>query len=283
MAPSMKHLIRDTVVFLFAFSGAAYIYRQFLAHKPLVRIIAFQDVTDAVWFESVIKMLTESFNVLTPKAFHSETYEKKVVNLLVTFDDGYESWIEICLPILERYNVKALFFINSGLLDTALSQPDSSTYMRDKLQISPKAALTWDMAKILVTKGHTIGGHTVNHKSLRHVSASELEEEVGNDKSAIETNLNINAEDFAYPFGISRDFSKVTEELIRAKGYAYVYTAEPGFVSGNSIHIPRTLVEKNQSIYMIRRWILGSYDLFVNMRRIIAAKKRKFVHHVETV
>ncbi len=265
----MKHFLRNLLVSIFSAIGIAYMYRAWMRRNgPLVRVIAFHDVSDRVWFGKVIGMLVHTCHIISPSEFHTGSFDNKKINVLITFDDGYESWIRTCAPILSEFKITSVFFINSGLLDVSENAEQSGQYVRENLKLSPKKLLTWDGARTLLDTGHTIGGHTVNHKSLRNMSPNDITYEVLEDKKTIEEKLGACITDFAYPFGVSRDYSKETEKLVRSEGYSYVYVAEPGFVTSREAHIPRTLIEKGQSIRSIALWIGGGYDVFMALKKI---------------
>jgi len=81
--------------------------------------------------------------------------------------------------------------------------------------------------------------------------------------------LDIGIIDFAYPFGVSRDYSKETEMIVRSEGYRYVYVAEPGFMMSPEVHIPRTLIEKGQSLRSVTSWMSGGYDVFMALKKAL--------------
>ncbi len=266
----MKHLVRDILIFLFASTGVTYLYRVWMRRKgPLVRVVAFHDVSNGVWFENVIRMLMRTCHVISPTEFHAGSFHKEKINVLITFDDGYDSWVRTCAPVLSKFKITSIFFINSGLLDVSENTEQSQEYVRENLKLSPKNLLTWDGAQTLCTAGHTIGGHTVHHQSLRNMPPHNITHEVLEDKKVIEQKLNVRITDFAYPFGVSRDYSKETESVVRSGGYTYVYVAEPGFVTSLKEHIPRTLIEKGQSIRSITSWMRGGYDVFMSLKKAL--------------
>ncbi len=271
----MKHIFRNIVVHLLAYSGVAFLYRAWMKRQgPLVRVIAFHDVDDADWFENTIASLTRDFALIAPETFEQGGFDTKRINVIVSFDDGYASWTETCLPVLKKYGIKAFFFVNSGLLDIAHDSVRTNAYVKDNLKLSPKRPLTWEGVEALALAGHTIGGHTVNHMSLKGVREEVIKSEVEDDKIAIQRKLGITLKHFAYPFGASRDYSEETENLIHGYGYSFVYIAEPGFVTREQRHIPRTLIEKHQSYADIYRWMLGSYDLFTYLKRGVGSLRK---------
>lgn len=257
----MKHKIRDGIIFLIDALGISALYRMYQRRQgPLVRVIVFHDVADASWFGEVIAHCVQNYNVLTPADFHAQKFDLTQINILLTFDDGYQSWVDVCAPILKKHNLKALFFINSGLLDIAFDSTKVTTYMHERLFLSPKVPLTWDGAKILQSHGHTIGGHSVGHYNLAILGQSELECEIINDKKRIEEQLGITLTDFAYPFGRTNNYTVTVFGVAKQAGYTWQYSAVSDFVTGTAV-IPRTLIEKNQSVQSLKRWINGGYDV----------------------
>ena len=77
-------------------------------------------------------------------------------SVYLTFDLGYEAgYTTKILDTLKSNNVKACFFITAHYLNT---QPD--------------------LVQRMIDEGHTLGNHTVNHKSLPELSDDEIKEEI---------------------------------------------------------------------------------------------------------
>lgn len=244
--------------------GISALYRLLVRRKgPLVRVIAFHDVADKKWFEEIIKIFSLNYAVITPEQFQAKNFDPQKVNILLTFDDGYRSWVDTCLPVLREYKMKALFFINSGLLDVAQDEKAAAEYVQNKLLLTPKDPLTWEGARTLIREGHAIGGHSTNHYNLATLALNELEMEIVEDKKNTESKLGVRITDFAYPFGRKNHWNTDVLKQVLQAGYTHVYVAEPGFVtSPRKDQIPRILLEKDQSAESIRQWINGGYDLF---------------------
>jgi peptidoglycan/xylan/chitin deacetylase (PgdA/CDA1 family) len=263
----MKHFVRDVIIFLIDVTGISAVYRFFMRKKgPLVRVLCFHDVANAQWFGDVIGMLVREFNVVTPEQFNAKSFSNSKINLLITFDDGYKSWTDICLPILKTYEVKALFFVNSGILDVASDKIMSAKYFQNNVLVSPKEPLTWDHAKELIAQGHTIGGHTVHHVNLAKCDKDKTVAEIEEDKKRHEEMLGVQLSDFAYPFGTKKHFTNETTGVAAKAGYQRQYSAITGFATSADIQIPRTLIEKDQSIGGVHSWVLGGYDCFCALK-----------------
>lgn len=77
-------------------------------------------------------------------------------NIYVTFDLGYEAgYTESILNTLKQNNVPATFFITAHYVNTA-----------------------GDLVQRMITDGHIIGNHTVNHKSMPGLTEEELTKEL---------------------------------------------------------------------------------------------------------
>ena len=74
----------------------------------------------------------------------------------LTFDNGYEAgYTPKILAVLKENQVPATFFITAHYLNTAS-----------------------DLVKQMIDEGHTIGNHTVNHKSMPDLTNEQIQKEV---------------------------------------------------------------------------------------------------------
>ena len=259
-----KHFIRDIMIRLIMVSGLARIYRRRKQQRgPLVRVLCLHDVRNRKWFETLLATLTAEYNVITPEQFHCRSFVADRINILLTFDDGYESWVRVCLPVMERFGVKGVFFVTSGLLDAAEEGTEAvAHFVRDRLCLTkPRRALTWEGTWQLLAAGHTIGGHTRTHARLSQLTSEAQQVEIKTDKDQLESKLNTTIIDFAYPFGRIPDFDEAALNNATAAGYTHIYSAETGFTNFSNNNFNRTLVQKRQSPQAIKSWIEGGYDM----------------------
>ena len=267
---NFRHIVRNIVIAKFTYFGIAWIYRRWARlHGPLTRIVVFHDVPDRVWFEKMIAVLMRETRVLTPREFVDGVRDEERINTLITFDDGYASWVDVALPVLESKNLKALFFINSGLLDAASSPRAAHAFMRESLLIHPRSPLTWDGAAQLQQHGHTIGGHTESHRSLAELSGEEVRIEIHSDKQKTESRLHTTVTEFAYPFGTSTHFTAEAITAVERAGYVRAYTAISRFVRPlETFKMPRMCIEDDLTPARLSRWINGAYDLFDMLKQL---------------
>jgi len=204
----------------------------------------------------------ERARVLTPDEFASGVRDPGRLNVLVTFDDGYASWVTHALPVLSMHSIRGLFFINSGLLDLG-GEGETDSFMREKLMIHPRAPLTWAGARMLLTHGHTVGGHARTHENLGTLTGRELRDEIEGDKKQLERELRIPITHFAYPFGTALHFREATQKAVKEAGYTHAYSAISRFdTHSGTFSIPRMCIEDDATPKSLRVWLMGAYDLF---------------------
>lgn len=264
----MKRLLREMYIYLVTLTGAVGRYRRTLAKQgQLVRVICLHDVTDEVWFRLLLETLSQRYHIVSPEEFLEHEFVEDKINILLTFDDGYQSWWRTIAPLLFEYKYKALFFINSGLLDVADDTEAQTEYVREKLLLTRvRETISWDEVKMLLEEGHCLGGHTVDHANVAKLRKPKREEEILGDKERIEEECQLQLDYFAYPFGNQMAVSKAARATARAAGYTTTMTAMPGFVTKWNDDIPRLLLEEGQSMPSVVRWIEGGYDLYWQRR-----------------
>ncbi len=79
----------------------------------------FPSEIDAVRFDRLMAIVAKSFVVLTlgQALAHRAAGTLPRRALTITFDDGYADNAEVALPILQRYGLRATFFVATGFLD----------------------------------------------------------------------------------------------------------------------------------------------------------------------
>jgi len=126
--------------------------------------------------------------------------------VVLTFDDGWVSQYENALPLLEKYGVKATFFVTTHYLGHG-------------------RFMSWDQVKDLDARGQTIASHTLTHPFLTRLSDGRLAAEVGESKAELEKFLGKPVDYFAYPFG---DLNRRVVAAVQAAGYRAARTTIDG-------------------------------------------------------
>jgi peptidoglycan/xylan/chitin deacetylase (PgdA/CDA1 family) len=113
----------------------------------------------------------------------------------INFDDGYADQYA-ARTILSSHGMHATFYVNSGLVGT-----------------SPYAS--WAQLKDLYADGNEIGGHSLDHKSLKSLKGVALRHEVCDDRVNL-FNQGFQPTSFAYPFG---NYNSNTIQALKDCGY----------------------------------------------------------------
>ncbi len=250
---AIKKTIRNVFIILFYFTGIPYLRYLFLKKKygALTRVIVFHEIKDneVEAFENKLKFLKKNFNVISPKDFYNQNFSKKKLSILLTFDDGYKSWLKNVVPYLEKEKISAIFFLD-----------------KRGFGLAPK----------LLQKGHKVGAHTINHSRLPKLSKEEMRKELEN---------KMKTKFFAYPFGDKKSYNPKIIKEVKKAGYEYAFTILTGFnacekrttnaptrisaykkrshkcVHANKFLLHRDSLSPKMSSILFKVWLYGSYDL----------------------
>lgn len=139
--------------------------------------------------------------------------------IIITFDDGYLNNLTYVLPLLEKYNMKAVVSVVGCYCECYSQKPDPNPAY---------AYLCWEDIDALTATGRVeIGNHTYNmhRKDIRKGARKKLGEsdadyyealvtDVGKTQSLLEEYCGIVPTTFTYPFGyISKESVPILQEM----------------------------------------------------------------------
>ena len=150
----------------------------------------------------------------------------------LTFDDGYENFLEHAWPLCVQHGFPATVFPIAGYVGRANTWDLSFPRTRH---------LGWGELRTLADAGVTIGGHTVSHPFLSRISAGAAKAEIEDCRARIEDGIGRSVDVFAYPHG---DSSPRVRDLVRNAGYtaAFSLDAVPRGVPADRWQAPRTAI-----------------------------------------
>ena len=130
---------------------------------------------------------------------------------LITFDDGYRSLREVAAPLLESFGYPAVLFMPTNFVGGA--------NLLD-LESEPEEPLCdWDDLRELVRRGFAVQSHGASHRAFSELAPVDRARELERSKAALEAELELTVNLFAYPYGDDADApSDLREALVRA-GY----------------------------------------------------------------
>ncbi len=178
-------------------------------------------------FELLIQKLLSCYHIISLDEAVSLITNKAIVDhpkLALTFDDGFLECYTKMIPVLEKYKLKAAFFINPMSVENQ-DENFASSFIKDNLKVElSKKFMTWDMIREIQSLGHIIGSHTFSHANLKGISPSELRKEIVLSKEEIERATGKVSNYFAFPFGNQKYFDKNSVELVN-QTYDYAFTS----------------------------------------------------------
>jgi peptidoglycan/xylan/chitin deacetylase (PgdA/CDA1 family) len=137
--------------------------------------------------------------------------------LVVSFDDAYLSTLTEAAPILARLGVPGTLFVPTDYM----GQPEPMTWPGiEQWAAGPHrkelAPLSWAQVRSLAEDGWEIGSHTCSHPHLTTLADADLERELGESRSKLESELGAGCDAIAYPYG---DVDARVAGAARATGY----------------------------------------------------------------
>jgi len=153
--------------------------------------------------------------------------------ICLTFDDGHVSDWEVVLPMLDKNNIKATFFVVTDWIG-------KSGYMSNQ------------QIRELHDAGMQIGSHSVNHPNFLTLNSKDIDIELKKSRSLLEDMIGDSVTSFSIPFGFgTREMAKKASDA----GYQYCFGSHHGLVVNRPDLIPRNSINSSVSGKNIRRII----------------------------
>tara|TARA_B100001564_G_C20658043_1_gene680207 strand:+ start:1944 stop:2774 length:831 start_codon:yes stop_codon:yes gene_type:complete len=224
----IQHLILEKIYKVFG--------ERFLK-KPRFRILNIHDVNEKDFenLEKIIFNLKKNWNFIDPSKLQNLNNINKN-HILITFDDGYKSQKIFADKVLNRYKIKALFFVVTNFIKCNSKQEAQNFVLKNidtsvannPSRFSEINNMNFDDLKELIAKDNLIGSHTVNHKKLTKIdNVEELNYEIVHSKNELEKILNSKINNFAWTYGDINSINKVSYNIIK-KHYENIFSGIRG-------------------------------------------------------
>jgi peptidoglycan/xylan/chitin deacetylase (PgdA/CDA1 family) len=231
-------------------------YHRFIAHES-------EKGVHGTWmhehrFENHLRLIralgyeTITLRDLDEKGF-IHRFEPNKKYLIITADDGYRDNLTRMLPLLEKYDMKAVVFIVSNETHNRwdTDHPTNPDVRADLLSPSEIKALD-DSGRI------EIGGHTSSHAKLDELNPLEQRREITENKNRLESILRHSIISFAYPYGIINENAK-SEVQVAGYRFAVATDSGPRQMHLDPFQIRRIAVFPRTSTFGLWRKIRGNY------------------------
>lgn len=129
---------------------------------------------------------------------------KKAV--IITFDDGYDDFYTVALPLLKRYG----FTASVGIITDFIGKTNH---------------MNAEQIRDVANSGVELIAHTVSHPDLLNVVPSEARRQVVESKRVLENLFGVDVAAFAYPIG---HFNRAIVSFVKEAGYSAALTTAHG-------------------------------------------------------
>jgi len=150
----------------------------------------------------------------------------------VTFDDGYEDFLDAAVPTLVKLGFSATVFVVAGMLGS------ENTWEHGGVPRPQLKLLEADGVREVSERGMEIGAHSVTHPRLPGLDSETLLREVEDSRQMLSEIVNAPVEGFSYPYGA---VDRPAVRAAREAGYVYAVATKTQ-VEGGLHDWPRTYV-----------------------------------------
>lgn len=214
-------------------------------------------------FEKQIIFLKNNYEIISLDGIEKNKNYKKI-NIIITFDDGYEDNFLYAFPILKKYSVPATIFLVSDFIFNCREKTTWNGYS-DLSFLNKKQIL--EMAKDQIK----FGSHSKTHRKMSFLPNEEFKIEVVSSKNIIEKELFINIDSFAFPFGQKKDIGNFDNKIFEDSGYKKVCITKWGINKFNKIdlfNLKRIAINPEDTIFDFKNKILGKWHFVSYIQKI---------------
>ncbi|WP_029036029.1 polysaccharide deacetylase family protein [Salinimicrobium xinjiangense] len=272
-----------------------------------LRVLAYHKVNDQKRFERQLDFLKRRYQLINLKALRGYLLDKQDLPknaLLITFDDGDVTVYENAFPILKKYNIPAVIFIITDLIDTAIpfwwdeieyyigtekgnqkvwevknwTNRRRLDFLKSLREKSKKSSPVYpQLTSVQLTElqfgGVDIANHSHTHPMFDQCTVEELENEMVESKKNL-THLGLAADTFAYPNG---NYSEISEEILKKNGVklAFLFDHKVNKVNVSPLRISRLIVNDSTSMWKLRFILSGWHGKFLPVIKRVSGFFRK--------
>jgi glycosyltransferase involved in cell wall biosynthesis/peptidoglycan/xylan/chitin deacetylase (PgdA/CDA1 family) len=213
-------------------------------------------------FEDHLKFFRDHFRICSvPDLLRAAVSgDETAFRLAITFDDGFRALMPHCLEMLDKYEIKAGFFIPSAYVSSGLIGKDNAAEfsIRSFHYKYPLDPMRPEDLKKLVEMGHEVGSHGMFHTSLQSMTPESAREELSTSRAAIAEWTGIVPNGFCYPYGKPESSLGNPADWLRETGFSYGLTLIRGSIdqSTNRFSLPRHHLEGNWPIRHLMHFLL---------------------------
>lgn len=171
--------------------------------------------------------------------------------VVLTFDDGYRTFLTNALPILLKFEFSATLYLPTNHVGTR--------------KLKKGERLDWDEIRELRKSSIDVGSHTVNHLQLKNLKKKEIEYEIKKSKEIIEKILGETIYSFSYPYAFpeaDKELKIFLKKILEGSGYQNGVTTIIGMATGTDapFFLKRLPINSGDDLLFFRAKLEGSYE-----------------------
>ncbi|MEW6130586.1 MAG: polysaccharide deacetylase family protein [Acidobacteriota bacterium] len=196
-------------------------------------------------FCAQIEYLLRNYRVISLKDYLIARRENRSLpdySVVLTFDDGFRNFKTVAAPLLCEKNIPVSIF----LITDRIRQNNDLSLPTNWVSEDDNEYLFWeDVRQLSNEKTIQFGSHTCSHRNLATLSLEEVDAELLDSRSMLNTYIPQPEMMFAYPYG---GYSEEIAKRAHTAKYACALTADDGFN------------DETTDLYKLRRALIGDDD-----------------------
>lgn len=186
---------------------------------------------------------------------YAELFGRHRDRVIITFDDGNRSDLEIAAPVLLQQDLTARIFVLTGCFGSAgYLQPEDLRTLRDM--------------------GFVIGSHGIDHIDWAAADTRLLAQEVAESKRQIEDALGASVFEAAVPFG---SYSRRVLEALRRAGYGTVWTSDGAATRTEGFLRPRLSIRSDTPFAYVAQILAEGVPLRRRLRQHMSIARKRLI------
>lgn len=221
-------------------------------HDISVHLTELETITPSVFASQMEWLYAMGYRAISFEELDSLDVDSAKRALIITFDDGYASFMDYVFPLLTEYRFKATVNIIGNEVGSVLSRHQQM--------------LSWDECRYLLQSGlvdigcHTHGLHVWGGWSSPTTAITPFNERLKKDlatfqeKCGKELGRSVNI--LAWPYGM---YDKRSIKIAQGEGFRYILTSNRGYLekNGDRSAIHRRSVNYDVNLDSFRAYITG--------------------------
>ncbi len=227
-----------------------------LANTSVIPVLIYHDISihfkdeytisPALFAAQMEWLYSNGYTTLTFKEIENFIKKGKTKAIIITFDDGYASFMDYAFPLLREYNFKATINIIGKYVGSFIWMGGN------------RPMLSWDEYRYIINSGLIeLGCHTFNlhiKGGVTTFSDKELRNDLTFFQETIEKEIGKNTEILAWPYGI---YNERSIKIAKEAGFKYILTSKEGYlVKESKFHeIPRLNINNKIDLISFQQYI----------------------------